>query len=170
MKIIFLDIDGVLNSELFYKEKSQDKKCKGESKLQFYGEMIDKRCIELLNSIIKDTDAQVVISSTWRKGRDISWLQSIFEARGFKYKILDKTPVLYFHPDCKTNISVPRGVEIYQWIKNNPKVSRYVIIDDDSDMMYWQRENFFRVDGYCGLTPNLSYRISRYLNEQSHSL
>ena len=43
---------------------------------------------------------------------------------------------------------------------------KYVILDDDSDMLYWQRNSYFQVDSYSGLTPNLCYRVVNYLNNE----
>ena len=60
-----------------------------------------------------------------------------------------------------------RGEEIERWIKDNIgndywKYKRYVIIDDDSDMLYNQRFNFFHVDHYSGITPNTVYKIKNF--------
>lgn len=164
MKVIFLDIDGVLNSQLFYEKKSQDDRCEEKAEIHFYEKMIDKDAVELLNKMVAETGAKVVISSTWRKGKNIEWLQNVLKSRGFRHEVLDKTPVLWLSKNCESNITVPRGVEIMAWLKDHPEVKRYVIFDDDSDMLFWQKENYFRVDGYCGLTPNLVYRATRYLN------
>ena len=64
MKIIFLDIDGVLNHEAFYKER-YERVQNGEKLNHPYSE-IDSNSVTNLNSLIADTDAKVVISSTWR--------------------------------------------------------------------------------------------------------
>ena len=53
---------------------------------------------------------------------------------------------------------------IYNWINKNPeKEINYVIFDDDSDMLLWQRENFFWVDRYCGITSTILYKAKRFL-------
>jgi hypothetical protein len=159
-KIIFLDIDGVLNHELFYREKSQDERYEEVGLPQCN---IDKTRVEMLNGLIKDTSAKVVISSTWRKGRDVEYLQSILNDAGFIGEVIGKTPSIYVD-----GYRILRGVEIYNWMDKNAKIiggtPKYVIFDDDSDMLYWQRENFLLVDAYCGLTPNLCYRAKYILN------
>jgi len=164
MKLIFLDIDGVLNHDLFYKEKSQDDRYK---EVGYPDCDIDPKKIKLLNKLIKDTGAKVVISSTWkksstwRKGRTVEILQDILDRNGFKGKIIGLTPCLYLEKNF-----MPRGIEIYSYLKDNQKHNtRYVIFDDDSDMMLWQKDNFFLVDNYCGLTPNIIYKATRFLNK-----
>lgn len=167
MKLIFLDIDGVLNNELFFKSR-KEKAIKNESRIDFEVSMFDPRCVDLLNHIVDKTNAYVVISSTWRKGKDVKELENLFDKVGFKGTIIGKTPWLTYAGE---NGTVPRGCEIKHWLDNHPDKdkyldARYVILDDDSDMLYWQRENYFRVDGYCGLTPNLCYRVINYLNKE----
>ena len=173
MKVIFLDIDGVLNYELFWKNKRQHERRKQahcSAPDDSWDICSDK--IQLLNSLIEDTGAKVVISSSWRKGREVGDFHNIFGFLGFKGEIIDKTPCLEFKDqDGVPYRSVPRGCEIKAWIETNKgilggKMSKfkYVIFDDDSDMLYWQRNNFFWVDPYCGLTPNLIYKAKNFLN------
>ena len=175
MKIIFLDIDGVLNHQQFYKnrydEKQHEKTIKKEdgklikqSEEDFYAEMLDPESIENLNELIEKTGAKVVVSSTWRLGETVETLQAILEKRGFVGEIIDTTP-----RGCGC---CQRGNEILSWLKSNEDVigkpyhefNSYLILDDDSDMLYWQRNNFMWVDGYVGLTPTIAYKAIRLLN------
>ena len=55
MKIIFLDIDGVLN-------------CKYTKEEIFFFPFVSPKKIELLKQLIERTGAKVVLSSTWRHG------------------------------------------------------------------------------------------------------
>ena len=175
MKIIFLDIDGVLNHHTFFKkrynEKRHEKTIKKEngkltkkSKVDFYGEMIDPESVEILNELIEETKAKIVISSTWRIGKDIETLQMILDKHGFIGEIIDKTP-----RGCGC---YKRGNEIYEWIRANDKMlgaasyefKSYIILDDDSDMLLWQRENFINIDQHVGITPTNVYKSKRILN------
>lgn len=172
MKIIFLDIDGVMNSELFYKDKHQHVRYKERNDDAPKGSWdIDPRCIDLLNHIVDKTNAKVVISSSWRSSYSINELQELFKYCEFEGEIVGKTPHLVFRSNMEYTYSIPRGCEIKAWLELNKdklgdKMSRikYVILDDDSDMLYWQRHNYFKVDGYTGLTPNLSYVVINFLN------
>ena len=97
MKIIFLDIDGVMNSEVDWRDDIQEKRFD-----------ISERCIELLNKLIENTYAKVVISSTWRNTVKIEKMRLIFKNKGFKGEIIDYTPRL--------GVDTLRGNEIYKWI------------------------------------------------------
>jgi hypothetical protein len=66
-------------------------------------------------------------------------------------------------------MSVPRGIEIKYWLRQNSKSLvdqyRYVIIDDDNDMMLWQKDNFIQTDSDKGLTFKLANDCIKILNE-----
>lgn len=163
MKIIFLDIDGVLNSQIFYsgERKKIKKRSKDQDKLDYHKNQIDGTAIQFLNSLIAETGAKVVISSTWRMGSTLEYLQQLFKEKGFTGEIIDFTPI------HRESYSL-HGNEIYQWIGDNSQMlcnsnsgsdfKEYVIFDDDSDMLYWQRNNYIKVDAYIGLTPNQCYQ------------
>jgi histidinol phosphatase-like enzyme len=160
MKIIFLDIDGVLNSDTWYKKRKTD---------FCIHEEFDPFLVQQLNQLIKDTKAKIVISSSWRKSHTLEEMQKLFKQVGIRAEIIGMTPVLKY---ANHTMSVPRGCEILKWLQDNEGLlgtqvhnfKNYVILDDDSDMLYWQRNNFFLVDRYVGLTPNLVYRITNFLN------
>ena len=163
MGIIFLDIDGVLNSRLYYESPRYDYNKDSVDPLERKLSDIDPKSIEFLNDLIEKTGAKVVITSTWRRYYTIVELSELFKKRGFVGEILDKTPTC--GSDCL------RGNEILRWVKENETLigrhyhefNDYVILDDDSDMLYWQRNNFIVVDGYVGLTPNICYKAERVL-------
>lgn len=170
MKIIFLDIDGVLNHQLFFEEKKRSNIILGTSEIE---DWFDQRSVSLLKEIVDTTGAKIVVSSSWRKNRSLDQLKEIFHELGFKKDtVIDKTPVLYFSSNEKYNYSVPRGCEIKAWMEMNKgiigeKMSKvsYVILDDDSDMLYWQRNNFIHVDSYCGITFNTVFKAIQILNK-----
>ena len=70
MKIIFLDIDGVLNHQIWFKNWHESGK-RTDTEEQYNDSMIDPNSISLLNKIIADTGAKVVISSSWRKNNTV---------------------------------------------------------------------------------------------------
>jgi hypothetical protein len=161
MKIIFLDIDGVLNHERFYKERFEKRYEEGAI-AHPYSE-IDPECITNLNKLIEETGAKVVISSTWRHS-GLEYCLDVLKFHGFEGDIIGVTPDLR-HDDCL------RGNEILKWIKNNKHLvgdyynfTEYVILDDDSDMLYWQRNNFLLIDRFVGLTRGDIFRAKKILN------
>lgn len=173
MKIIFLDFDGVLNSEMWYKSRFNELDRTQETGNYPYYEF-DPSLINNLNQIIEKTEAKVVVSSTWRIGRSVEDLQNLLNRIGFKGEIIDTTP--HFHAKGEDNegnrigYTIPRGCEIDWWLKERGKFQRitwsverqneylekalvknYIILDDDSDMLYNQREHFIKTSVYWGL-------------------
>jgi len=162
--IVFLDIDGVLNHQQHYTKMSQDERYK---KFGLPDCNLSKESIDHLSDLTENPEVGVVISSTWRKGKSPKDMQEMLDRNGFRGKVISKTPNLWYDSRCEhSNGSVPRGCEIHQWIRNNYKWDeepKYVIFDDDSDMLLWQKDNYFRIDGWCGITPNVVYRAKRFL-------
>ena len=153
MRLIFLDFDGVLNSQFWYVRTNGSR---GRDDL-------DTDAIGFLNNLIAATDAKVVVSSTWRLNRTVEELQAILDRNGFKGEVVGKTKDL-------RGEGCLRGNEIRCWIEDNPTMlggraswdySDYVIFDDDSDMLYWQKDNFIHIDPYAGLTPNSVFRAKK---------
>lgn len=171
MKVIFLDIDGVLNNQIWLSGwKDYLELTKGNIDHE-QRRWFDHRCVNLLNELTEETEAKIVVSSSWRNGRSLEDLQKLFKEIGIEGEVIGKTPQLYFNGLENYNYSVPRGCEIKAWLETNKsilgeKMSRlkYVIFDDDSDMLYWQRNNFLWVDPYSGLTPSIIYKAKLILN------
>lgn len=124
IKIIFLDIDGVLNSSQY--------KRKIGSKFDDPRYQIDPFAVKRLNGIIAATNAKIVISSTWRlsfiyaanalqKMQDCFMDYEINDIVDFTPQILasDETPLISF-----------RGDEIKEWLETNKDISNFVVLDD----------------------------------------
>lgn len=147
-RIIFLDIDGVLNSTDFFKHRSKDE---SEDMYKYLETFIDDEAVKVLETISNKTKSEIVISSTWRLNH-YDTLASILKSKGLNTPIIGKTP---------RNVGCCRGCEIHQWIRNNidcleidcaSSFKRYLILDDDMDMLYSQRNNFVHVTNDYGLT------------------
>jgi hypothetical protein len=84
----------------------------------------------------------------------------MLQHRGAEFDLHDYTPRI-------NQAGSVRGNEIYLWLTENKKYkhNRYIILDDDSDMLLWQQEHFFKTDGYVGLTPGVCYRAKRFLEK-----
>lgn len=159
-KIIFLDIDGVLNCENGYKGGY----CKykdlivGSGKRDHYQQFYPPSK-KLINKLIEETDAQVVISSTWRFS-GIDFLRNVWKSEGMSGEIIDVTPSFI---NVDISYRIPRGCEIDQWLRESglwtikwskeklheymveSDIENYIIIDDDSDMLYNQKDHFVHV-------------------------
>jgi len=167
IKIVFLDIDGVLNSQTFYVKRHENNPNKQSLTDE---DEFDPAAVKNLNEITDKTGAKIVVSSSWRKSRTLEQLRDLFKRVGIAGEVIGKTPHLSFHHSTYSN-SVPRGCEIKAWLEMNKDLLgckienlRYMILDDDSDMLYWQREAFHWCDNFTGLTPNIAYKAVRYLN------
>ena len=160
--ILFLDIDGVLNSETHASSYTEDE----WENLTYFEKHIDNKAIQIINHICDKTKAQVVISSTWRCGRGIEQLQNILNFRGATFKVIDKTP--------EYDISY-RGYEIDAWISKNRskdkdgnyfEFTNYAILDDDiGDMLIKQKDNIFKINRLTGITRKDADRIVEFLNK-----
>lgn len=163
-KILFLDIDGVLNSDRFYKKT-----------LGRQGHF-DAEAIQLLNQL-KDIDVEVVISSSW--GEDgVKQLKNV----GLELPILGCTE--HFHVEwlCRGNeiekwlclnfggMATKYGYDEYgvaYWRKYADEDYEYVIFDDDSDFLLGQANNFVRVNRETGLTQEDIDKAIKILNREN---
>lgn len=121
MNIVFLDIDGVLNSqnklmEVYYKTG------KPHSGINY---PFDEKCLENLKILIEETNSKIVITSTWRKyEEDMKKLINIFKEYNLDKRIIGYTPVL----------NTKREEEIIEYLKELDTNVNFVIIDDITDM------------------------------------
>ena len=163
MKVIFLDIDGVLNYEEFYTRHTQGKERRSTYPLS----EICRRAVANVNRIVDATGAKIVISSTWRHS-GIDYCRNVLVESGLTGEIIDITPEL-----GRAGSWVERGNEILKWLQDNKLYKYdsymtidhdYAIIDDDSDMLYQQRHNFFECSPKTGLTVELADKVIEFLN------
>lgn len=145
------DIDGCLNSEDYAVYRYTTK--------QFHlDQFIDERAVAFLNYIIEETNARIVLSSSWRGSYEETYDRLV--KCGFKYDFFDKTP---YHT------SRHRGTEIQEWIdkyeETHEPLESYVIIDDDNDMLESQEDNFVQCNFVHGLTSHDCYKAINILNK-----
>ena len=136
-KIIFLDVDGVLNSETFH-SWLWDNHVK-----KYYGyELLDQRAILCLQDIVFTTGAEIVLSSSWRISSRMSKMLEE-QLKPYSLSIIDRTI---------SDARGERGDEIKEWLSRNPDVTHYVILDDDSDMSDIA-DHLVKTTFYKGLLP-----------------
>lgn len=144
MKLIFLDIDGVLNNhESLRFERTRVDGC------HYSFSAPHPNCIEALNFIIAATDAQIVVSSTWR-GLGLKLLREIFTAWGVNGKVVGRTPDLARQHGSLWN-APERGAEIQEWLSAHAGAGSFVILDDGDDMGQL-RHRLVQTDFEQGLT------------------
>ena len=133
-KVIFLDIDGVLNDD------------------DYTGIKVHEDKVKLLAKLVDETGADIIISSSWRyhirqyilkisEGEEIPQsmkserlLASLFEK--YNLKISGFTPELSSGPDA-------RPMEIRAWLTNQINIESFVILDDDNFWTWKWLDRYF---------------------------
>lgn len=136
-KYIFLDFDGVINTP------------KGK---------FAKKAVANLLHLVERSDAKIIISSTWRL-QGMEYIQQLWQEYQLPGEVIDLTP------SCNsTNFSNVdgqeewqglhgcKGLEIAEWLRLNAKEPyQYIILDDEEDFLFSQREHLVKVEGSKGL-------------------
>ena len=142
MKIVFLDVDGVLNTMDSLGEAEDDSDFLFDKKS---GSPLEKRCLNNLIQILLKTGAKIVVTSTWRMFPDkmqflTRTVDEMFDhavawqnAENAETEKLNKTPVFI---GITTDAGAPpfgggRGQEVRLWLEGHPECERFVVLDDD---------------------------------------
>nr|CAI3971157.1 hypothetical protein ORM20_00108 [Ochrobactrum phage ORM_20] len=151
-KIIFLDVDGVIN--LLSKQWASHHL----DHYEHFVEGFDRKSLFYLQEIVQGTGAKVVLSAACRK---------IDEYCNAVYDFLKK----YYNIECigRTPGSRDgfRGGEVYEWLNDRfgPYGQyRYAILDDEGDFFLEQLPFLFQTDPEYGITENIAYRVKYHLN------
>lgn len=147
MKVLFLDIDGVLNSDTFYLNRPKEIKC-----LPYPLSEFDPACVARLNRILAETKARLVVSSSWRHD---AFIDRVLDKAGIKPKMWDITPY---------GMGKPRGHEIKKFLSEHPNIENYVILDDVANMLPEQQSHFVQTKYYYGLTDEDMEKAINILN------
>jgi len=133
-KVLFLDIDGVLNSKLYYKYiyKPSD-----------FVSRFDPYCVILVKRLIEEFSLKIVISSSWRNGSVNRLMKELNE-----YNMVE-----YLHEDWHTPVvrRASRGKEIKLWLDSHPEVQDYLILDDNENLLDNQFSRFVKTNNYLGM-------------------
>lgn len=135
MNVVFLDIDGVLNSLPYLKfvNHSKNKFCE-----------IDESKLPILEKIVKDNNAQIVLSSTWKclDCKDepscyAMWQYLVDVLAKYDLQISSKTP----------SLANKRPLEIKAWLDEHSSENvKWISLDDDYDEFDYEA---------CGLSGHL---------------
>ena len=155
-KVIFLDIDGVLNTKCSYGQMDRT------THKDEYGYTFDATAVANLAKIIEKTGADVIISSSW-KCMGLSELRKMWEKRQLPGRIVDVTPdymsdELLLNADLNDiDVLYNRGIEIKGWMEQHGEsVSQYVIVDDMDDILPEQQSHFVQTDPEVGISASLT--------------
>lgn len=145
MKVIFLDVDNCLND-------------KNTTDTIFGGyNGLDEDKIERLNCIVKETGAKIVLSTTWRNYPDFT--------EYLMYRMRSVDPNLASAVIGKTpNLCASRADEIEEWMKDNPSVDKFVVLDDLlSESLERFGYSFINTSEEDGLTHDIMKRCIEHL-------
>lgn len=164
--IFFLDIDGVIatdneNIDIVTKDFMNENVWAKELKVPY---PFNQGCVAILNDILKQTDADIVLSSDWKKHWTLEQLDIIFKKNGVIKSPIDITPKDFI---SFRNIERNRAHQIEKYIKDN-EVEKYVIVDDLWLEFYLEesKPNFVRTEGYYGIKePGIKENILNILQK-----
>jgi hypothetical protein len=170
MKVIFLDIDGVLALPKQYNVKrnklyARDPKAK-ELNIPYPW---DEHCIKVLNRFILEHDLYVVLSSDWKLHFNMDEIERIFKWNGVVTSPIGFTKMT--NPDL-SQLEEYRVNEIQDWIKQN-KIETWCAIDDlDLSAL---GERFVKTDhrmgiGERGIVEKLERALYPVLNKLDHGI
>lgn len=141
-KVIFLDIDGVINI------------IREDSGFDEYGQLFNQRCVDNLKKIIDSTNAQIVISSTW-KDSGLTIMKEMWDYRELPGNVIDITPSAQEVVEAGIEEFydlVSRGSEISLWISKNNFKGKYIILDDVRDFTTDQLPHFIKTNADIGIS------------------
>jgi hypothetical protein len=138
MKVIFLDIDGVLN-------------CATTPNPRKFPYVVDKKLLARLRTLLDSTGAKVVLSSSWRCDPI-----GLYAARHWGVPFFDV---------CPDKPRSPRAREMLAWLSDHPRVTRYAVIDDEDDEL--DDLPLFQPSAQTGLTMEIVRGAASYLNDET---
>lgn len=132
MKYIFLDFDGVINTQ---------------------NAKFDKKAIANLHRLLEKTDAKVVISSTWRL-QGMEYILKLWQENHMPGEVIGLTPSCNFINFSNVDgqeewqgLHGCKGLEIAEWLRLNAKEPfHYIILDNEEDFLFSQREHLVKVE------------------------
>lgn len=153
MKILFLDNDGVIclannwgsryrksrNYMMEHGVSDYDPSMLNETRrpVEVRFDNFDKKAVEVLNQILRETDAEIVVSSDWRYHATLEELGEYYTSQGIIKKPIGVTKSL---GECEIQsdfefskgygLEQERTIEIKQFLFDNPQITHWVAVDD----------------------------------------
>lgn len=140
MKVIFLDIDGVLQPGHYQRRFQHNLDKLKEELAEKYNDpsylKLDKYdvgavyydwhpvAVKCLKELLEKTGAKIVISSSWRRSKTLEELKKLFKIHDLDEYIIDTT-------EYKPELGEKRSREIRNYLIEHPEIKNYIIIDDE---------------------------------------
>jgi hypothetical protein len=166
MKVIFLDNDGVIclynnwggrtkKWAKYRSENPESSKLISDGPVNVRFDDFDKKAIKILNEILEETGAEIVVSSDWRYHATLEELGDYYLSQGISKKPIGITKRLgecdqpeNFIWSRQWDLEQSRSLEILQYLRDNPEVTEWVAVDDldmgrnGEDWKNWGLTNF----------------------------
>jgi hypothetical protein len=148
MKAIFLDNDGVIclsnnwggRSKKWAKYRSanpETSKQLSDAPVEVRFDDFDKKAVKILNEILEQTGAEIVVSSDWRLHATLEEIGEYYTSQGILKKPVGFTKLLGQFDDPENfiwsrqwRLEQSRSLEILQYLKDHPEVTEWVAVDD----------------------------------------
>lgn len=164
-KVLFLDFDGVLNTEYYQRLLCYE----GRAWQDKHGAFFDPEAVGQLKRIVEATHADIVIESSW-KYLGLEAMREMWAARRLPGEVVDITPssvsdgwLLSASADDMSEHC--KGAEIASWLFDHADDdTRYVILDDEYVILDSQLPRFVMTNPYDGITEDIADRTIALLN------
>jgi hypothetical protein len=146
MKILFLDNDGVicLSNNWGERAKKWANFKRDNPDVEFTDRPVqcrfddfDSKAVKVLNEILEQTGAEIVVSSDWRLHANLEELGEYYESQGIIKRPIAVTDIFkdIFPKEWnafryRAELELERSMEIGHWLENHPEVTHWVAVDD----------------------------------------
>jgi len=170
MKVIFLDNDGVIclssnwggRSKKWAKYRSanpETSKQLSDAPVEVRFDDFDKKAVKILNEILEQTGAEIVVSSDWRLHATLEEIGEYYTSQGILKKPVGFTKLLGQFDDPENfvwsrqwRLEQSRSLEILQYLKDHPEVTEWVAVDDLNMGIPQAHESWGEMEMDWGLT------------------
>ena len=174
MKVLFLDNDGVIclsnnwggRSKKWAKYRSENPNSSNDKKdapVDVRFDNFDEKAIKVLNSILEETGAEIVVSSDWRFHANLEELGDYYESQGVIKRPISTTsrtedinPELWKYLRFRADLELERSIEILDWLQKHPEVTNWVAVDDLDMSVDFLSKHFTHKDSENDEKPGLT--------------
>jgi len=147
LKVIFLDIDGVLN--------------RGEFDPETESTSLLPTLVERLRGVLRETGAKIVLSSSWRylvlgQAMTLSGFEFLLRTHGFPKGCLHDLT-------CADEETTDRGAQILKWVEQNGPLEAWAVIDDHPVALGEEQWRLVRTAFQVGMTDADARTLTRLL-------
>ena len=174
MKVLFLDYDGVIclsnnwggHAKKWAKYRSENPNSSNDKKdapVDVRFDDFDEKAIKVLNSILEETGAEIVVSSDWRFHANLEELGDYYESQGIIKRPIaitsrteDVNPELWKVLRFRADLELERSIEILDWLEKHPEVTNWVAVDDLDMSVDFLSKHFTHKDSENDEKPGLT--------------